>query len=295
MNKFTYHDYDKKTKSCRICGRKFKSIPKEDDCPGLEIRMDKKNETTENMLELLNRHLKPDAKPIAYQDNRVYTYSKKRDLTRYIYSLKDTLITDKTLPRAYKNTQDMPRNPISLKQMKEEKLEPKPDTKPIGIIGNYGLVSGTMTLKWEYYYDKKDTQSGDGLNYITKKTLKSEYSLSEGWIKKLGEPDKIVPNPHYKKSPPMKLYQLLRVRKFLKDNADEYSEWLVKRDKMVLNHRSNLALKGLYIQKLKYQNKLCLKCKFSTFSDDGVLCKMHPTGFPADVPNKRYCPDYENN
>ncbi|NEQ40034.1 MAG: hypothetical protein F6K40_28845 [Okeania sp. SIO3I5] len=289
MNSFTYHDYDQQSKSCRVCGRQFKSAPKADNCPGLEVRQDKKNEAPEYMLQQLNRYLKDDAVPIAYKDYPDYRNSKNRNPKYYIYSYKDTLIRDKSLPKAYKDVSDIPGNPISTKQMKEENLEPKEGAKSIGIVGFYGQ----KFFYWVYYYDRGDTQPGDGLNYITKGRLKSEYNLSEGWIKRLGEPDKLVDNPYYKKSAPMQLYQIFRVRKFLKDNADEYSDWLIKRDRIVLNYKRNCMIKKLNQAKINHQNKLCLKCKFSNFSDQGLLCKIHSTGLPDNVPMKMYCPDYK--
>jgi len=95
----------------------------------------------------------------------------------------------------------------------------------------------------------------------------------------------------------MQLYQLLRVRKFLEYNADEYSEWLLKREKLILNYKKRAMIKNLKEARekaaLKRQNKMCLECKFSNFSDNGILCKIHSEGLPEDIPMRRYCPDYE--
>lgn len=57
-------------------------------------------------------------------------------------------------------------------------------------------------------------------DYITKSTLKSDYNLTDALIKKLGEPDKTAPNPHYRKAAPMQLYLRTRVEQWVKENAE---------------------------------------------------------------------------
>ena len=42
--------------------------------------------------------------------------------------------------------------------------------------------------------------------YCYKITLKRQYGLTDSWIKRLGEPDKQVANPHYSSGPPASLY-----------------------------------------------------------------------------------------
>jgi len=182
MNDFTYHDYDKKSQTCKVCGRQFKSTPKADNCPGIIIREDNDNETTYYDLYRLNRRLKDNVEPVAYMDYSDYRNSKRRDLRHYIYSLDDTFIYDETLPTAYKSVNHIPGNPVSTNFMKENNLEPKESAEFIGVVG----FEYKGCYYFRYYYDKADTQPGDGLNYITKGRLKSEYSLSNGWIKKLG-------------------------------------------------------------------------------------------------------------
>lgn len=58
--------------------------------------------------------------------------------------------------------------------------------------------------------------------YVYKSTLKGTYGLTDSWIKKLGEPDKTVPNPHYRSGPPASLYRIERVEAFIDANHDEW-------------------------------------------------------------------------
>jgi len=45
--------------------------------------------------------------------------------------------------------------------------------------------------------------------------IKLKYGVTDAVIKKLGEPDKVVDNPHSKGAPPMKLYEVKRVDEFI--------------------------------------------------------------------------------
>lgn len=68
-------------------------------------------------------------------------------------------------------------------------------------------------------------------DYITKATIKADYGLTDSLIKKLGEPDKVVPNPHYRSSAPMQLYLRERVEQFVEDNAETIKKILARRKK----------------------------------------------------------------
>jgi hypothetical protein len=58
--------------------------------------------------------------------------------------------------------------------------------------------------------------------YVYKTTLKTVYGLTDGLIAKLGEPDKRVPNPHYRKAgAPSALYLVERVEQFIDTHAAE--------------------------------------------------------------------------
>ncbi|MDF5726057.1 MAG: hypothetical protein PUP91_37555, partial [Rhizonema sp. PD37] len=58
--------------------------------------------------------------------------------------------------------------------------------------------------------------------------MKERYLLSEGWIKKIGEPDKYAEGLYGKVA---HLYSRKRVDSFLTENAQTYAAWLIKRDK----------------------------------------------------------------
>lgn len=64
----------------------------------------------------------------------------------------------------------------------------------------------------------------DKNKYCYKSTLKTQYGLTDSWIKKLGEPDKNVPNLHYLSGPPASLYLRLRVEALIETNKDEWEK-----------------------------------------------------------------------
>jgi len=61
--------------------------------------------------------------------------------------------------------------------------------------------------------------------YVYKTTLKEVYGLTDNWIKRLGEPDKVVKNPHYR-SKHSYLYLRRRVEAFLDAHQEEYERFL---------------------------------------------------------------------
>ena len=63
-----------------------------------------------------------------------------------------------------------------------------------------------------------ETEKSD---YCYKTTLKDMYGLTDSWIKRLGEPDKIVPNPH-RRSTKSYLYLRMRVEAFIDENREDY-------------------------------------------------------------------------
>jgi len=65
----------------------------------------------------------------------------------------------------------------------------------------------------------------DRTEYVYKTTLKKTYGLTDSWIKRLGEPDKVVPNPCYR-SKQSYLYLRRRVEAFIDAHQDEYDKLL---------------------------------------------------------------------
>ncbi|MBA3533180.1 MAG: DUF2293 domain-containing protein [Ardenticatenales bacterium] len=65
-------------------------------------------------------------------------------------------------------------------------------------------------------------------DYIYKTTIKETYGLPESWIALLGEPDKVVPNPH-RRSQKSKLYLRARVEALIESRRAEYEKLLERR------------------------------------------------------------------
>lgn len=63
---------------------------------------------------------------------------------------------------------------------------------------------------------------------IYKTTLKKTYGLPDSWIKQLGDPDKVIPNPHHRATKSY-LYLRARVEVFIDDHQAEYDAMLMKR------------------------------------------------------------------
>jgi hypothetical protein len=60
---------------------------------------------------------------------------------------------------------------------------------------------------------------------VYKTTLKKTYGLTDGMIRRLGPPDKEVPNPRYR-SLTSTLYNRSRVEAFIEEIGDEYQHHL---------------------------------------------------------------------
>jgi hypothetical protein len=71
-------------------------------------------------------------------------------------------------------------------------------------------------------------------DYITKFTMKHEYNMTDALIKKLGEPDKVVRNPHYSKAAPMQLYLRERVAKWVEEHPELIQKVIERRTKKPL-------------------------------------------------------------
>ncbi|NER06182.1 MAG: hypothetical protein F6K17_28150 [Okeania sp. SIO3C4] len=294
MNKFIHHDYDENLKSCRLCGRQFKNKPRADNCPGVLIRKPKKGEARAELLSSLNRYVGNEISPVAYHDWNNNYYSKQRNTAHYIYKISETKTIDKTLPEAYFEKDDIPKalKPISEKEMRDAGLELKRGAKSIAVIQRWAKDGKYFYEYWEHYYNEDDTQPGDGLKHVTKGRLKSEYGFSEGWLKKLGEPDLETENPYSSYYSSMKLYKISRVRAFLEQNAQDYAKWLAQREKFVIKSKCLAEKRKITKERQSHQNKLCLECKSSAFMEDGIFCAVHPIKLPDGVPENSYCPDF---
>ncbi len=124
-------------------------------------------------------------------------------------------------------------------------------------------------------------------SWLTKSTLKRTYLLSDGWIKKLGKPDKRLPNERWKRAAPIQLYSRQRVEKFLAENAEAYAQWLDKRDKYLAIFEANKEKIFAKRNLIKEQAARCLKCASGVAMDKGFFCAVHPLG-QENLP----CPDW---
>jgi hypothetical protein len=71
-------------------------------------------------------------------------------------------------------------------------------------------------------------------DYITKFTMKHEFNMTDALIKQLGEPDKVVKNPHYSTAAPMQLYLRERVAKWVEEHPDLIQKVVERRQKKPL-------------------------------------------------------------
>lgn len=290
---------------CETCHLGWKRKPRS-KCIGVPVRqtIDLNSEITEYALSQLNRRLLEGASSIGYY-NWHYTApngvllggvltSGKVNQGSFIYLLSDTELVDKTIPPAYFFPDLSSRkNLISVTALRKAKQQPKQDARPVACALQFH--------GWENFYKLEDTEEGNRLQYITKTRLKDTYCLSKGWLQKLGDPDLVLPNPHYKRGVEMQLYLVGRVEDFLKERAEEYASWLERRDRLVANSKHLMLyqsqknrVKQQHTQKnrVKQQHKMCLCCAYSAVFEQGMICAVHPLEFPPGVPTDFYCPDY---
>ncbi|MBE9178745.1 hypothetical protein IQ268_09250 [Oculatella sp. LEGE 06141] len=152
----------------------------------------------------------------------------------YLYQKEDCEIDDPTLPTCF----DRDAIPLELKTQKElEKLNLSGEgVKPRGCYRYWSKYLGWNTeLLW--HPDDCHWQARD--QWIAKTTLRRTYLLSDRWIARLGEPDRITDNPHHEKWSEMKLYSRQRVESFLAENAEEYAQWLSERDRYLAIFEQN--------------------------------------------------------
>jgi|GEM_PF-1266114 len=167
---------------------------------------------------------------------------------------------------------------------------PRPGSLPAACYDKLTSSGGKMT--WGLKYALDDCIEGYESTYITKSRLKDCYALSDGWLRRLGEPDFTVKNPHYSKGAPMQLYARERVEEFISQNAEEYQVWLEGRNKRQATARL-VASKGKETRaKVNEQTRMCFQCDSSCAGDGGFFCAIHPLGWLPGVPQENFCPDF---
>jgi len=303
---------------CQTCCRQWRGKPR-GECVGVPVTA---TIGTDRLVakdaHRLNRAIAKDARPLAYFVAEYEQY--KYDRSRYIYALGDTTIVDPNLPPAMLWDDAEARGYVAVTTLFRNRRQPKRGTDPIACA---------LSFKgdWIDFYRAEDTEPGDRLQYVTKGTLKTDYYFSDGWIKKLGDPDFYAKNPHYSKGSPMKLYRVGRVEDFLEAHADEFAAWLVKRQAMQENgyrlqryveenrdliaatrrvrrqaetlvYRdsripTSLKLDKNSLEAHKKQLALCLQCAWGAAWEGGFLCSIHPIEYVEGVPDRFLCPDFE--
>lgn len=178
-------------------------------------------------------------------------------------------------------------------QLKKENLAPG-DASPRGFF----RVWDNREKEWEtvllWHPENCNWEARD--KFIAKTTLSKTYLLSKSWIKKLGEPDLVLDNPHHPRYATMQLYSRQRVERFLADRAEEYAKWLSDRDRYVAIFEINRdkierGRERARSEKKKRlaQTKKCLRCASGCALPQGFLCAIHPMGLEEhQIP----CPDF---
>lgn len=300
---------------CTVCMANWKGKPST-SCPGVR-RYELLSEAPKN-LKLLSylsrRNLKPKegVKRAAVLGRECYE----------LYDIDNTEFIDPDLPPIVEwDKREGLMTPGEVKKMKKKPID---GIKPSAVA---------------YIWDKEDEESkwiplyADSCiewdiardDYISKSSLKLNYLLSDGWIKKIGEPDKLTDNPHSRYYAPMKLYSRKRIESFLAQNAVDYANWLIKRDKNIEIYEANReAIKEGAAQYRKQQRIAkeqeviiknnrplfkfvsafqgegidnavittqimnCLNCCSGCAYERGFLCAIYPSGL-SRIP----CPEYK--
>ena len=294
------HNFIKEDKrwKCTVCGWTWTSKSKT-ICPEVtRYNWTERPENLKTIVELERLNLKPKEETI----ERGVIFSMKGGFY-WLYSLEESEIDNPDLPPVY--TWDNRGDLKTSGQLKNIGLE----------IGN-ALPKGTASIwdkkleeiVWIPLYDPKDClpktenqnpiiknwQTWEPDILITKTTLKERYLLSEGWVKKIGDPDKVTWNEYRR---PVKLYSQRRIDTFFAENAEEYAAWLVKRNKYLEIFESNREkiLEAGRIsrekklseeKKLQKQMEFCFGCASGASTPQGFLCAIHP--IVKTIP----CPDW---
>ncbi|MCC5640639.1 hypothetical protein LC593_33370 [Nostoc sp. CHAB 5844] len=229
-------------------------------------------------------------------------YSMKRNEWIWFYDEKDCELSNPELPPILQ--WDDVGELKTVGQLKKINLAPSENIKPCAVawVWDKDIEWGV----WIPLYHEDDCKWNPKDTWITKTQLKEKYLLSDAWIKRIGEPDRLLDNPHYRNAPSIKLYSRKRIEKFLADNAEKYAEWLDKRDRYIAIFEANkdkiLAGFNAYKErcevikkdaedmrkKIKEQTKMCLKCASGCSTPQGFLCVIHPMGL-LDIP----CSDFQ--
>ncbi|MBH8566708.1 hypothetical protein I8748_31930 [Nostoc sp. CENA67] len=265
---------------CAVCDWQWSSKPRT-ECPGV-TRYDWGCHPG-NLKDLVNLH-KQNLKPKKDASPSGGIYSMKRSYWTWLYDVKDCELHNPKLPPIvqWDNLGELK----TVGQLKKINLVPSEETKPRAVAWVWDKDEEWGV--WIPLYHEDDCKWEARDNWITKTQLKEKYLLSDGWIKKIGEPDKLLDNPHYRNASRIKLYSRKRIEKFLADNAEQYAKWLDERDKYIAIFEANKDKIFAKRNLVKEQTKMCLKCASGCSLGKGFFCVIHPMGL-LDMP----CHDYQ--
>lgn len=256
---------------CQTCKRNWKSKSKS-LCVGVEgIPWEITPDGFKSKSELHKMNLKPIGEPKYYHHSMMGNH-------RFLYDVKETEINIPDLPKILTKAEKDFMGYLTENQLKKHNLVPA-NAKPACAVWFWN--KDTLEPDWAYFWDKKDCEWQAADTWLSKTTLKKSYLLSDGWIKRLGAPDKEIDNPHSYRYP-IKLYSRQRVESFIAERAQEYSDWLDKRDRYVQIFEQNRDKINESRKLLKEQQNKCLRCASSCFLDGGIFCAIYPSGLEKD-------------
>jgi hypothetical protein len=290
---------------CQCCYRKWRNQPRA-KCLGLPVYPEAATLLDRHQLISLedaicsNLKLKQITKPVAAARDPLH----EREFDSLLFARADFEVCDPNLlpigsrwrasrwatsrPKDFDST--LQNRLYTLSDINYRKLDLKPNTQPAAVyLKNF--YHQLKQCEWGLLYRGEDTQPR-APKYISKANLQAVYLISDGWLARIGEPDLLLDNPHGKNYAPMRMYAILRIERFLSEQAQEYANWLEGRGKRLEIARQTVAKSQVTKDKLKTQTKQCLECASHSALIGGTCCAIYPRSWPAEVPLEHYCPDF---
>lgn len=92
--------------------------------------------------------------------------------------------------------------------------------------------------------------------YVYKSTIREKYGLTSSMIEELGQPDKHVPNQHYRSGPPASLYKVERVESWIEKNLERIKAIEKRRAKSKIEKLAVTDSAKLFKEPFDYLNPL---------------------------------------
>ena len=264
---------------CQICSWDWASKPRS-ECPGVtRYNWGSQPDYLKTESQLYACNLKPK-KGVS----RSACILLKRHGEIDLYNTKDCEVKDPLLPKIY--AWDGRSELKTAGELKKINLVPSEGIEPRGVawVWDDEIACGG---KWIPLYHPDDCGWKAKDSYVTKTALKQKYLLSDSWIKRLGQANKLIDNPHGRNVAPIQLFSRQRVEQLLADNAEEYAKWLDKRDKYLAIFEANKEKIFQRRNLVRDQTAKCLRCASGCGTPQGFLCAIYPSGI-QNMP----CPDW---